>query len=193
MPVSARITSTGKDISVLLDEALSPKAQSAALAGFAREKLHEAEEQNRRALGRVPDHETVVDGRREAPLETVKPDGVIVFEFELLTDLFVWIADQLEKHSPRKSGAYAASHTFFADGAEANPANPPPASDEWAFVSTVPYARKIERGRSRQAPDGVYEVVAALAQRRFGNQAKIDFTYRSLGGERQPAIVISQR
>jgi hypothetical protein len=46
-------------------------------------------------------------------------------------------------------------------------------------VNTQPYARKIERGHSKQAPNGVYETVAHLAARRFGNMARIRFGYRS--------------
>lgn len=194
MPISTSITSVGKDITVLLDDTLSPKAQSRAVAEFAQEKLAEAEDQNRRALGRTPDHKTIVDGRLDASLESVKPDGVIVFEFDLLTDLFVWIKEQLVTHSPHRSGTYATSHRFFADGIEADPARPPLASDEWVFApSDLPYARKIERGLSRRAPDGVYQVVAVLAARRFGNQARIQFSYRTIGTERQPAIVIVPR
>lgn len=183
MPVSTRIQTVGKDISVLVYEALSPKAQSKAVADFSREKLKEAQQQNRRALGRVPEHDTFVDGRPEAPLESVKPGGVIVFEFELVTDLLAWIADQLEKHSPRRSGAFAASHSLFADGVEVDPRKPPPA-EEYVFISTdgPGKARALEQGHSRQAPNGVYEVVATLAQRRFGNQASVHFTYRAAAG-----------
>lgn len=211
MPVSARIQTVGKDISVLVDDALSPKAQSKAIADFAREKLREAQQQNRRALGRVPEHDTFVDGRPEAPLEAVKPGGVIVFEFELVTDLLAWIADQLEKHSPRRTGAFAASHTLFADGVEVDPRKPPSA-DEYVFLSSdsAGKARALEQGHSRQAPNGVYEVVATLAQRRFGNQASVHFSYRAAPGfsargltgrargqvekdARTPAIVVAVR
>jgi hypothetical protein len=192
MPISTRITSIGKDITAFLDEALSPKAQSEALAGFAREELSKAQQRNKQALGRVPDHTTAVDGKSEAPLETVKPNGVIVFEFELVLEALLWIAAQLRQHSPERSGRYARSHILLADGFEVDVGEPPPAHS-YEFVSTVPYARKIERGLSELAPDGVYEVVAALAQRRFGNQARVDFTYASVGGERQPAIVVTPR
>lgn len=179
MPISATVT--GKDITVFLNEALSPKAQSKALAEFAQQELKKAEEQDRRALGRVPSHTTTVDGRRDAPLESVKPNGLIVFEFELVGDLLRWIADQLETHSPRRTGAYAASHILLADGNVADPQNPPLAQ-EYVFLSPLPYARPLERGHSRQAPDGIYQAVALLAQRRFSNQVSVEFTYRPAPG-----------
>jgi hypothetical protein len=46
------------------------------------------------------------------------------------------------------------------------------------FVNVQPYARKIERGESPSAPEGVYEAVATLARQRFGNVARIRFEYR---------------
>ena len=59
------------------------------------------------------------------------------------------------------------------------------------IVATVPYARKLEgpggdyytsKYMSSQAPDGIFNVVHAVAKKRFGNQAKIDFTYRGITG-----------
>lgn len=197
------------DLTAFVDAALSPKEQSRAIADIARETLKDAEQKNRRALGRTPEHSTIVDGRKEAALESVKPDGVIVFEFQIVTDALAWIAEQLEKHSPRRTGAFAASHVLFADGKEADPKTAPMA-EEYVFMSLLPYARPLEHGHSRQAPNGVYEVVSALADRRFHNQARVRFTYRtpqgfsvgSLTGKarrqaqkdaRQPAIVVVMR
>lgn len=182
MAVSTRITTTGKSIQVLLDEALSPKAQSRALGAYARQKLRETQELNRKALGHVPDHESFVDGRPSDDFDSVKPNGVIAIEFELLSDLFSWIADQLKKHSPERTGAFLRSHRLFADDVEVDPKGEVPPADEYVFISADQpgKARALERGHSRQAPNGVYEVVAVLAQRRFGNQASVHFTYRPL-------------
>ena len=47
------------------------------------------------------------------------------------------------------------------------------------MVATVPYAWKIERGESKKAPSGVYEVVSVLAGQRFGNIGHVSFGYRS--------------
>ncbi len=57
-----------------------------------------------------------------------------------------------------------------------------PEASEYAFLNTQPYSRKIERGESPQAPEGVFQVVATLAQSRFGNIAKITFSYRAVMG-----------
>jgi hypothetical protein len=199
MAVRARIDPIETDLAILFPDTFSLAAKNKAFAEFARRALAEAQDQNRQVFGAVPPHDTFVDGRKGAPLESVKPDGVIVFQFELLTEAFEWIDDMLILHSPSKSGRYAKSHVFLADGREADPFRPPQGASEFVFINRQPYARKIERGQSPQAPEGVYDVVAILAQQRFGNMARIRFSYRTLISgskartDRQPAIVITPR
>lgn len=154
-------------------------APSNLLAQFAREELREAQEINQRALGYVPAHETVVDGVRGVSEDLVRPGGVIVYEFKLATDLLEWIADQLRRHAPVLTGRFRDSFKLFADGVETEIGDHMRDSAEYVFVSPLPYARKIERGESDKAPDGVFEAVATLAAQRFGNQAQIRFSYRA--------------
>lgn len=206
MAVRTRVDPIDQDIALIIREELSPKARSEVLARFAGEVIEEAKQTNRRALGAVPPYTVTVDGKEGAALTTVKPDGLIVADFELIGETLAWIYTQLQMHSPVLSGRYAKSHELFADGVDTeNPNNPPPAS-EYVFLNMQPYARKIERGQSSQAPDGVYQAVATLAQRRFGNVAKITFGYRTaigsglVGGRRgdrsnlrNPAIIVKLR
>lgn len=200
MAVKVKVDPIDRDIALVVAGSLSPAAQSKLIADFARETLAEAQTQNRQALGRDTPHKAFVDGRADAALDSVKPDGRIVFEFELVNDIFAWIGEQLVLHSPVLTGLYRNSHHFYADGVEieAGPTDPPDAQ-EYAFVNALSYARKIERGLSDQAPDGVYEAVAALANRRFGNMARIRFSYRTVVGSakdadtRRPAIIITLR
>lgn len=191
--LTVKVEPLEKDIELTFKKNLSPQARSHILAEFARETLAEAEQINTEALGHLPPHETFVDGMPGASEDRVRPDGTIIYEFNILEDLFAWIGEQLVTHSPVLTGRYAASHKFFADGVEVDPGAPAPAASQYQFVNSQPYARKIEHGLSPQAPDGVYQGVAALASRRFGNVAKIRFTYLSEAGskERQPAIVIT--
>lgn len=179
MSLRTKVDPIDLDIRAILDEELSPAAQSRQLAGFAREQLAEAQEINRQALGRVPPHATFVDGRPGGSVDAVRPDGTVVFAFEMLDDVFAYIAEQLVKHAPVLSGEYRESFHLQADGVEVPAGAQYPAAGEYVFLPGVPYARKIERGLSDQAPDGVFQVVAELAQRRFGNLARIRFTYRS--------------
>lgn len=181
MAVSVKLEPISRDIAVFLDD-IAPKGRN--IAPFARALIQEAKDQNRRVLGVEPPSKTFVDGRLGAPLESVNPiSGTIVVEFELVGDVLRYIGEQLVIHSPHLTGRYERSHKLFADGIEVEPSSVLTTfADEWVFINTQPYARKIERGSSSDAPDGVYQAVAVLARRRFGNIAKIGFTYRGIIG-----------
>jgi hypothetical protein len=217
MALRVRITPIRRDLDVMFNQGIGPKAQSALLAAFAEEKIEEAKAQNKQVLGAVPPYDVYVDGREGAPLESVKPDGTIRAEFQLVNEALAWISTQLQLHSPVLTGRYAKSHELFADGVDTENPNAAPPAEEYVFINIQPYARKIEGYRglggvvhrgpsSPQAPDGVYQAVATLAQRRFGNVAKITFSYRTaiggaiIGGkagdrasERNPAIIVRLR
>lgn len=208
MAITTRIDSIDRDLALMLKEELSPQARSAALASFARQELAKAQNTNRQALGYEPPHETFVDGARGGAVETVKPDGTILFAFDLINDLFAWIGEQLVIHAPVLTGQFQRSFRFYADGREVDPGADVPVAREYVFLNVQPYARKIERGHSDQAPNGVFEAVAALARGRFGNLANIRFSYRtpevSIAASpksrkdadretRSPAIVITMR
>lgn len=196
MSVRARIPAINRDIELMIADVLSPEAQSKQLADFAREQLAVAQEQNRAALGKVPEHETIVDGAQRDDIDSVRPGGRITFEFRFVDEVLEWIGEQLVLNSPVLSGRYATSHVVFVDGVEADTGSEA-RGNEYIFVNTVPYARKIDRGLSPQAPDGVYEAVAAVAARRFGNIVRVRFSYRAIAGgeadrsDRHPAIVVT--
>lgn len=163
---------------------MSPEEQSKAFAAFARQEIAIADAQNERALGRAVSYETIVDGRRGASLESVSPNGVIVANFDLGSNVVEWIWAMLMQRSPVRSGSFKKWMLVYADGAEVDdPENIPPDAQEIVILSAVPYARKIEGGSSKQAPEGVFEALAAMAAQRYGNQARIRFSYRSpIGG-----------
>lgn len=189
-----RIDPLEKDIKVFLDQALGPEARSKAFAAFAQDAIDVANAINAKALGRAVPYEQWVDGRRGASLQSVKPEGKVIAEWDFLDDALVWIRDMLEQHSPVRTGRYQRSHKFFVDGVESDPDQPTAVNSVAWFVSNVPYARKIERFRAA----GVYQAVAKLAAGRFGNVAKIRFGFKSVtleeGGEqRNPSIDILPR
>lgn len=191
-----------RDISLFVNS-LSPVEISKQFAVMAAEQIAQATADNTRALGFAPTFTTYVDGRANAPLESVRPNGVIFTEYDLVFDALIYIANMLEQFSPVGTGndqrpghpgLYKRSHTLFADGVELDIDSPTiqfTAAEEYVFINTQPYARKIERGLSQQAPDGVYQAVALLARKKFGRVARITFTFRSIGGgERNPAILV---
>jgi hypothetical protein len=208
--VNAKVEPITRDIELMLRQDLSADMQAAIFADFAKEQIKEAEDIDKQVLGHVPRSTVTVDGREDASLKSIKPNSTVVAEFDVFMDVLLWIAEQLEKNSPVGTpprdphpGLYRSSHTLFADGMEIKPGEAVPEAEEYVFTTTLPYARKIEHGQSSQAPDGVYQVLATLASRRFGNVAKISFTYRTvIGGEivgglkgnkseqRNPAILV---
>jgi hypothetical protein len=169
------------DVAAIINEELSPAAKARALAVVARSELAAAEKTNSSALGFLPTHTTTVDGAAGVSEDAVRPDGTIVYAFDLLPDVFSWIAEQLQMFAPVLSGRFKDSFEFFIDGVlAALTADMPPAS-EFVFLSSAAYAGKIEGEEgppeSRQAPNGVFEAVATIAQMKFP-QVKISFSYR---------------
>src|SRR4051812_35399315 len=121
MPTTVKYEPVQTDITVYLQEGLSPEGQSKAFAQFAREARDEAISDNRNATGADLPYDTFVDGVAGASEDNVRPDGEIIYEFQLLTEAFAWIDEQLRIHSPVLTGTYQKSHVFFADGIEADP------------------------------------------------------------------------
>ena len=180
MTITTKVDPVARTNQVLVDETLGPEARASALADFAEEEFARADAENRQSTGRTVPHRTFVDGVEGRAVASVSADGTIVYAWQLVDDLLAWIAEELERSSPKKSGLYAASHILFADGIEVPAGGQIPDAAEYSFVNAQPYARKIERGLSPSAPDGVYEAVAVLARRRFGNVASVKFSFRSL-------------
>ncbi len=187
MAVRTRIDSIAADINLIVSDLLSPEAQSRAVAEFARGAIAEADETNRSVLGRVPPRTVTVDGNRGAALETVKPvGGSIITEWELIGDVMIWIGQTLRDRSPVASGRYRDSHTLFADGREVPLGTVVPQFEEAVFLNPLPYARKIEIGKTRSGrdfvvsvPNRIYERTAKDAKARFGNMASIRMDYRA--------------
>lgn len=205
MPVRTRFTPLAKTIQIVVDRNLSPAARSARVAAFAQAEIDAGDAQNARALGAAPPKTVTVDGRQGVPLTSVNPDrGIIIAEWSLVGDVLQWIYATLRARSPIVSGDYLRGHTMFADGVQCDAINPPPAR-EYVFLNPLPYSRKIEIGKTEsgrdfviQVPNRIYERTANDGQGRFGNVAKIRFTYQSaVGGkaaaDRVPAIVVTLR
>lgn len=191
-----------REVALIVDDMTSPKKRSAMLASFAREQIAITKSQNEAAIGRtIRKPRVTVDGRRDAALGTVKPDGRIVAEFNAETAAVVWILRELRMISPELTGAYERSHTLFADGVEV-PAGESviPDAREYVIASDLPYARKLDPdddlpARSKQAPGGVYAAIAAVASTRFEGEASVRFTFRDIplrtgATMRQPSIVV---
>lgn len=180
------------DLTDLLSD-LTPKAQSASVADFAKDRLAEAQSFQKRAGGRAAKFAVTVDGRTGASIDSVRPNGRIVIEFELVTELLAWIARALWERSPVGSGRYRSGHTLYADGRPIGalsggvlPGHLPDAR-EYSFSNVQPYAHKIEIGRTHSGraftihvPNRVYERTASDAAARFPGLGKVVFAERAV-------------
>jgi hypothetical protein len=169
---------------------ISLPEQKASVAAYVQAGIDEAKNTNRLVLGRVPPFTVTVDGREGAPLDSVNPDGgSIIVEFELVGDVLTWIAQTLVDRSPRVSGDYIHGHTLYADGIEVDPFSVIPSASVYVFTNSVPYSRKIEIGKTEagrnfviQVENRIYQRTADDAKSKYGNIAKIRFTYQPLIG-----------
>jgi hypothetical protein len=169
---------------------ISLPEQRQAVAEFVQAGIGEAKAINRSIFGAVPPFTVTVDGNQNAPLNSVNPDGgTIIVEFELVGEVLQWIAETLVERSPVVSGDYKRGHTLYADGIEIDPFGVVPQASQYVFTNSVPYTRKIEIGKTEsgrdfvvQVANRIYERTADDAKAKFGNQAKIRFTYQSLQG-----------
>lgn len=147
-----------------------------------------------------------VDGRKGAPEETVKPFGIITYFYPRIDIVAQAAMDALFDRSPVLSGRYRNSHTLFLNGqAVTNLQNWKP-GDEVSISNPLPYSRKIEVGSMNMRVPGtdmVYQQAVRIVNSRFGNLAKILFTYRAvigrkMGGSskrelRYPVLLILER
>lgn len=176
-----------------------PSARARILADAAADILKQADTTNEAALGGKPASVTVVDGSTNPDITRVRAEGTIDRTYDVMAAVLKQIGEWLWQHSPVRTGRYQRSHQLLADGrliADVSGSDwslPTllPATGQFTFVSTAFYAPEIEphdgkAGESRQAPDGVYQVIAELASAAFGAIAHV--SYDIVNGE--PAIQV---
>lgn len=168
------------------------------------------------AQGQVPTWEAYANTPGNKNLESVKLPGPIVYRYRYFSDIVRVALDALERASPVISGDYVRSHTVYINGAatETLP-NRLRLGDTVMIANPVPYARKIEIGKTKagrafviQVPNRIYERVAkTVLVPLYRNVAKVTFTYVTLPGAgtvarkgrrkretlRSPAIIIEAR
>ncbi|HEV7417864.1 MAG TPA: hypothetical protein VGN98_17045 [Tianweitania sediminis] len=118
-------------------------------------------------------------------MEAVKADGRIVYDYGRLAEVVQAAMELLFELSPVLSGEYRMRHTLFVNGVEARNLGDWEGEGEIIISNLLPYSRKIELGKmTMRVPgtDHVYEQAEYLLRQRFGNQARIKFTYRGLAG-----------
>lgn len=126
-----------------------------------------------------------VDGVRGAREEQVRPDGAIIYVYPRLDEVVQAALDTLFDLSPVLSGAYRMNHRLFVNSVEARNLAGWDGQGDIIISNSMPYSRKIELGKMNMRVPGsehVYEQAEFTLRQRFGNQARIFFTYRGLMG-----------
>jgi hypothetical protein len=134
-------------------------------------------------VGSQPVWEAYANRPGNANLDTVVLPGPIVYLYHYTTEVVEQAMLLLQRMSPVRSGLYAKSHTIWANGHRIDQA-PKRLVEEIIISNPVPYARKIEVGKTRsgrpfviQVPNHIYERAAKVLQARYRNVAKIEFNY----------------
>jgi hypothetical protein len=150
-----------------------------------------------------------VDGRAGALEESVKPNGVIFYQYPRLDLVAQYAMEVLFQLSPVLTGRYRISHTLFLNGTAVKNLKDLKAGDEVTISNPQPYSRKIEVGAMQMrvpGTDHVYEQAKRKVQARYGNIAAVQFTFRGfvpgavLPGRagnkadlRYPVLILSER
>lgn len=138
--------------------------------------------------GFAPDFEAYANRPGNTNLDSVKLPGPIVFRYRYLREAIVFALAALRRASPVVSGAYRDSHRLFIDGVAVGdiPAKIAPGATIM-IANLVPYARRIEIGRTQsgrpfviQVPPRIYESVTRQVRARFGKIGKVTFGYASV-------------
>lgn len=154
-----------RNIRLFADRTLSPAALSAGLAAYARNARDDAIRS-----GAAPAHwRTYVDGRPDMPEATVRPDGVILYKFNLLGLAAAFAVGYCMSRSPVRSGRYRKAWAVVVDGRPwAADLNEIPDGSTVMIVNPEPYARKIDTGAMRMSvPPGIVEGARQATQRKF--------------------------
>jgi len=171
-----------------------PKHQEAGakarLIKLAREGHAETLQEQTTRFGVKPDSVGYANRVGQTDISAVILPGPIVFRYFYFREIAAVGLRALQEASPVRSGDYARGHTLFLNGAPVDvlPANLK-ATDVVMIANPVPYARRIEVGKTKagrsfvvQVADHIYERVAKkVLAPRYRNAAKIEFTYINLG------------
>jgi hypothetical protein len=148
--------------------------------------------------GFAPQWQAYANRPGNSNLDSVIVPGPIVYLYHYTTEVIEQALTLLQRLSPVRSGLYAKSHTIYVGGSPVARA-PEEISEQTIISNPVPYARKIEIGKTRsgrafviQVPNRIYERAAKALRSRYRNVAKIEFNYTSVTGrDRWPSIIIS--
>lgn len=160
----------------------------------ARAAFRDAQSRNKAELGFEPPFQWFVDGRASENLRSVKRGGRIECRFDVAGGLlekavdlavaeFTRLAPVGSPPEDKHPGLYRRSLLLLVNGTQRDARRSGTVrfkrGDVVSLTNLLPYARRIERGWSRQAPNGVMEKVMMIVRRRHGSLLRVRFSYES--------------
>jgi len=159
------------------------------LVRVARESTARIVKEQAGRAGVQPAVETYANQVGNKALETVKLPGPIVSAFDYRREIAKVALEELRKASPVDSGAYRDSHMLYLNGGEIDqlPMILGP-GDDIAITNPVPYARRIEVGKTKSGRAFVLKVEPNVYERtlkriilpKYRNAANLTFGYLTL-------------
>ncbi len=142
-----------------------------------------------RSGGIAPLWRQVVDGAQDAPLSAIQPDSHIVIVWNYMPEVARKTYEALVQRSPRLSGLYVQGLLKLIDGQPGDFAQINYDTEQVMFVATVPYARRLEVGKTKTGEPFVHQVAphiveetAMIAKQKFGDLAQVNYQYVDLAG-----------
>ena len=169
-----------------LEEIEGPAAGEALATAHLEAHRRILDAQRARVRGAPASFDHAVDGRRGRPLTEARAQIVTLYDYRLEAALFA--IERLIDNSPEVSGAYKRSHQLFVDGRPVTglPREVSPAA-EVMVTNTVPYARRLEVGKTKsgrsfvtQVPPDIYWRTILQVRRRYGQAMNIYLNFVDL-------------
>lgn len=160
-----------------------------ALIDTAEDVRDEVIARQRSRAGVSPDYDQVVDRIRDAPLSSVRPDGVIMFEWIYLQEVARVGFEMLVARGPQLSGAWNKSIAVFVDDVRASIAAITPATRLIEIAPVIIYARRLEIGKRKggqpfilKAPPHLVEETAIFLRRTYAGVATVKHSFVQIQG-----------
>lgn len=166
---------------------LSGESRRKEFIRVAKNEFNRVNEHNKRIMGVDPQVRQIVDGILGKSLEAVNQNGVVVWQWGIHLQIIDEAYTLILYHSPIEQVEtdpihYKDYHKLLVNGQEVHPPVEIGVNDVVKITNLLPYARRIERGWSPQAPDGVYALVAEILREKYGKLFDIEFDYEDYFG-----------
>lgn len=168
-----------------------PEMARKQMAAAARQTVARVEtEQTARSGGIKPRYTAIVDGVAGGSFDSVRPDGIIVLDWDYMQEAVTRTVAYLRAHGPKTKGQWKASVVAEVDGSVVDADAPIPRGARAIYIGAdTPYSRRLEIGKRKgggpfviQVQQHFVEAAALLLKKTLKDVAVVKFTYASFRG-----------